>query len=64
MDDGDLEKEEVKSVIIGDKEPLMTEERQRIIKIMSRPIKATSTKLYYIANDRQKNREILNKGIF
>ncbi len=64
MDDGDLEKEVVKSVIIGDREPLMTEERQRIIKIMSRPIKLTSTKLYYIANDRQKNREILNKGIF
>jgi len=39
------------------------EERQRIKDIMAVPIKATSTKLYYLAQDRQKIRKLLNGGI-
>ena len=64
MDEGELDPEVILSEIIRDeKPPVMDAERERIIKIMQAPIKATSTELYYLAQDRQKIRKLLNGGI-
>ena len=45
------------------KNDLGDEERQRIIEIMAKPIKKEATELHYLAQDRQRVRQILNGGI-
>ena len=51
------------SIIVREKEPDYDRaERSRNIDIMSVPIKETSTKEYYLANDRRLKRKLMERG--
>ena len=60
----ELSKEEVTSVIMREPAPACLDKwaRAKIIDIMSVPIKETSTKEYYIANDRRLKRKLMERG--
>jgi len=59
----DSQKYPLSSIIVREKEPDYDRaERSRFIDIMSVPIKETSTKEYYIANDRRLKRKLMERG--
>ena len=52
------------SIIVREKEPDYDRaERARNIDLMAVEIKETSTKAYYISNDRRKKRELMERGL-
>ena len=60
----ELEAKPIESVIMRDKEAKYDRaQRARNIDIMSVPIKESATEAYYIANDRRKKRELMEKGL-
>ena len=59
----DSPKYPLSSIIVREKEPDYDRaERSRFIDIMAVPIKETSTKEYYLANDRRLKRKLMEKG--
>lgn len=60
----DMETKPERSVIIKEKEPDYDRaQRARNIDLMAVPIKPTSTKEYYISNDRRLKRQLLERGL-